>query len=340
MVELLLPIGLQASGKSTFSKGWVLEDPDARIRASWDDARLARYGSNWIWNRREEEEMKAAVKEIVIAALKAGISVVVDNTNLSATVRKGWENLARSLGAEYVEHDISTPLGVCVQRDRLRGDARVGQAVIDGTALQYGLLDWNECNCKYTSFPGEHRGCSSKKPIVIVDIDSTIADDNGRLRHITPDPRLECTGCGKRFNVGPDACPCDVTIHPTKAVQRDWGAYFAEVANDKPIPQMVNLLERLNDHLIVLISGRPVSNGATKVGILTEDWLLKHNIHFDRLFLKMRDFHQKSPDFKKGILDHLPKNRIAIVFDDDPDCCAMYREQGLYVLQPFHQGRS
>ena len=176
------------------------------------------------------------------------------------------------------------------------------------------------------------------KPIVICDIDSTLADDNGRLRHLAE----YCTQCNEPWEDAegrPLVGNCIVTGHPHIRHKKDWGSYFAAVSDDKPIPQMVNLLERLNDHLIVLISGRPVSNGATKVGILTEDWLLKHNIHFDRLFLKMRDFHQKSPDFKKGILEHLPKNRIAIVFDDDPDCCAMYRSQGLYVLQPFHRGR-
>ena len=345
MTELLLPIGLQASGKSTFSKGWVLEDPDARIRASWDDARLARYGKDWVWNRRDEEEMKTAVKGIVIAALKAGISVVVDNTNLSANVRKGWENLARSLGASYMEHDISTPIDVCVQRDRGRGDARVGQAVIDGTALQYGLLDWDGCTCARGERIHSDMACREPKPIIIVDIDSTIADDNGRLGHLDPMTRHapDCNALAEDGLVKSadlvdfsDGSRCRVC---NRRPSKDWGAYFAAVSDDTPIPQMVHLLERLSDHLIVLISGRPVSNGATKVGILTEDWLLKHNIHFDRLFLKMRDFHQRSPDFKKGILEYLPKDRVKYVFDDDPLCAEMYRREGLYVLQPFHKGR-
>ena len=108
---------------------------------------------------------------------------------------------------------------------------------------------------------------------------------------------------------------------------KNWGAYFEAVGNDVPIPPMVKLLERLSDHLIVLISGRPVSNGATPVGIITEDWLLANKIYFDKLFLKTDNFHQKSPDFKRGILEQMPKERVAYVFDDNRACVDMYRSQ-------------
>ena len=117
--------------------------------------------------------------------------------------------------------------------------------------------------------------------------------------------------------------------------RKDWASYFAAVANDTPILPMVKLLEHLNDHLIVLVSGRPVSNSTTPVGILTEDWLLKYGIKFDRMFLKTQDFHQKSPDFKRGILDYIPKDRVQYVFDDHSGCVEMYRRElpNAWVMQ-------
>lgn len=369
--ELVLPIGLPASGKTSFAKAWQNEDPDGRVRVNYDDLRLGMYGPDsgwhqpgcaaqggkstiredgcgcvWVWNRKDEEAMKASARRIVKAALQAGLSVVVDNTNLSRHVRASWQDFGRDLGAEYIERDIDTPIEECIRRDRLRarecgtchisyastdpttsckmcgsvlGGARVGQAVIDGMALRYGLLDWEEHgrNCHIR---GTCTGASTV-PICVVDIDSTIADDNKRIHHITP--ALHDDQCDRIH------CQCLLRGYMP---YKDWASYFAEVANDTPILPMVKLLERLHDHLIVLVSGRPVSNGATPVGILTEDWLLRHNIHWDRLFLKTDNFHQKSPDFKQSILEYLPKDRVAYVFDDDPACLSMYRSEGLYAL--------
>ena len=358
--ELLVLIGLPASGKSVEAVRWQNEDPDGRVRVNYDDLRLGMYGEGWVWNRKDEEAMKANARRIVTAALRARLSVVVDNTNLSRHVRAGWQDLGRDLGADYREYELDTPLDECIRRDRARGpkactcnvddaddlmpvvrgndgnlhspscpsllpSARVGQAVIDGMALRYGMLDWDACECPGQTGPeaGHRSSCPKGRPIAIVDIDSTLADDNGRLRHITPPPRCKCAVAGE--------CGCP-EYAANQQFRKDWGAYFAEVANDVPILPMVRLLERLHDHIIVRISGRPVSNGATPVGILTEDWLVKHHIPFDRLFLKTRDFHQKSPDFKQSILEYLPKDRVAYVFDDDPACLSMYRSEGLYAL--------
>ena len=308
--EMLLPIGIPASGKTQFSKAWQAEDPDGRVRVNYDEARLARYGPDWIWNRPEEEQMKAAVRSTVVDALKAGLSVVVDNVNLSRHVRSSWLALANELGAEYVEEELPTPLHICVARDRLRGDKRVGQAVIDGMALEYGLVDWWD---ERSVVRGTYYTTSPKpRPIAIVDIDGTIADDTARLRHIRQHDDL----CDKIY------CQCSTRGH-----RENWAAYFAEVSNDIPVKGLVNMLERLNDHLIVLVSGRPTSNGKTRVGLATEDWLLRHGVPFDLLFLKTRNFHQPSLDFKRTILEHLPRERVAYVFEDDERCAKMYREE-------------
>lgn len=325
--EVYLLIGLPASGKTTLAKEWVAEDPDARIWLNYDKARLAR--GMTVWNRKEEEEMKKAVREACISALRAGLSVVIDNTNLSKGARAAWAQIAIAEGAEYVEQEVDTPIAECIQRDRTR-DARVGQAVIDNMAIRYGLLDWDVCDCRYTSFPGEHRGCGSKQPICIVDLDGTIANDDHRLGHIQPSDdglqhKMDCALMGKtRAWDGTDL------LHPCRScgvkIRKDWQAYFAAVGDDLPITRVINLLERLHDHLVVIVSGRPIQDGATKVGILTEDWLLKHNIHFDRLFLKAEN-HKRAVEHKREMLDYLPKGRVAYVFDDHRECIEMYRRE-------------
>src|SRR3990167_8694484 len=213
--ELLVPIGLPASGKTTLSKAWQADDPDARIRVSWDELRVGMFGENWIFNRKEEEQMKAQARRIVFDALRAGLSVVVDNTNLSKHVRASWKAVADEHNANYIEHDVPTSLEECIHRDRRRdGAARVGQAVIDSMAMYHGYLDWDLCECY------EAPGCRHEpnmKPIAIVDIDGTIADCGERLHHIKPTEIIHKMGCTVRCDCGnkddgppvghPMACP-------------------------------------------------------------------------------------------------------------------------------------
>src|SRR3990167_6305466 len=101
--ELLILGGLPASGKSTAAKAWLAEDPDGRVRVNWDDLRVGMFGPNWIFNRREEEQMKAQSIAIVERALEAGLSVVVDNTNLSVSARNVWRALGQKHYATIIE---------------------------------------------------------------------------------------------------------------------------------------------------------------------------------------------------------------------------------------------
>lgn len=322
--ELYLLSGLPASGKSTLAKEWVAEDPDGRIRVNWDDLRLGMFGPNWVWNRHDEEQMKAQSRSIVTKAINAGLSVVVDNTNLSSRVRESWKQLGQGLGAEYVEQEVDTDLEVCIHRDRARSVGRVGQAVIDSMALQYGFLDWDYCHCAET---GGIRHCNKHRPIAIFDLDGTLADCEKRMHHIRP---LWMTGtvCPAHFPNAKGGCD-NCGYKPKK----NWGAFFAEVATDEPIPHMVELLNRLaKDHLLVMLSGRPINNGATPVGIMTEDWLIEKGIPFDRLFLKSGDTHRPGAEFKKDIIEMMPKDRISYVFDDHSGCIEMYRKELPHAL--------
>ena len=143
--EVVCLLGLPASGKSTRAVEWLMEDHDGRIVINYDTFRKQMFGEGWVWNRGDEEKMKAHAKNITIRSLQTGLSVCVDNTNLSRGVRESWKQLAHQHGADYAEEDIATPIGVCIARDRLRDKgARVGAAVIYSMALRYGLLDWDE----------------------------------------------------------------------------------------------------------------------------------------------------------------------------------------------------
>lgn len=50
MSKLIITRGLPASGKSTWAKQWVLEDPEHRVRINQDDIRLM-LGKYWVPKR-------------------------------------------------------------------------------------------------------------------------------------------------------------------------------------------------------------------------------------------------------------------------------------------------
>lgn len=52
MKKVIFVRGIQGSGKSTWAKAWALEDPENRLRISWDDIRNM-LGKYWVPNREK-----------------------------------------------------------------------------------------------------------------------------------------------------------------------------------------------------------------------------------------------------------------------------------------------
>lgn len=109
-MELVILIGLQASGKSTFAR--------------------ARFGAGHIYvskdampNARNKERRQ---RQLVETALRAGRSVVVDNTNPTMAARATLIELGRMAGVEIVGYYFAADLRACLERNREReGSARV-----------------------------------------------------------------------------------------------------------------------------------------------------------------------------------------------------------------------
>jgi predicted kinase len=316
---LLCLSGLPASGKSTYAERWLAEDPERRFRINWDDLRLQMFGSNWKWNRDGEKLMQEQSREQAAAAIVLGKSVIIDNTNLTEGARAKWQKLASDFGASYVQHEIDTPVAECVRRDRQR-EKRVGRAVIERMALFHGFIDWNELPPKWSPSKGE-------PDIVIVDIDGTLSEPGGRLRHVKgtytckPDCKAtelqrckgHCQACGAKFTPR-------------------WDLFHAEVDKDAPKPRIAKLVKCLSLHYwIIIVSGRSPEHGC---GIKTEDWLEQHlGIPYLHLFMRQSGDYKPDYEHKKEILDLLPKHRIAFCLDDRQQVVDMWRENGLTCLQ-------
>ncbi len=117
--ELIIFVGLQASGKSTYYHSHLAA---THVHVSKDLMKNAR-------NRDEKQQ------EMIEAALAQGRSVVVDNTNPTPAVRAPLIGIGRRHGARVVACYFETTVKDAVARNRLReGKARVPDVAIFVTA--------------------------------------------------------------------------------------------------------------------------------------------------------------------------------------------------------------
>ena len=128
MSKLIITRGLPASGKSTWAKQWVLEDPEHRVRINQDDIRLM-LGKYWVPSR--EKLVQHIQEEALIEALLRGYDIVIDNTNLNEKVLDNYRVLVTAYGNHSIEYKdfFDTPLSVCIESDKNR-DLQVTEKVI------------------------------------------------------------------------------------------------------------------------------------------------------------------------------------------------------------------
>lgn len=128
MSKLIICRGLPASGKSTWAKQWVLEDPEHRIRVNQDDIRLM-LGKYWVPSR--EKLVQEIQFDAILEALSRGFDIVIDNTNLNKKVLDGFDRLIKTYKNYEIEYKdfFDTPLSVCIERDKNR-DLQVTEKVI------------------------------------------------------------------------------------------------------------------------------------------------------------------------------------------------------------------
>ena len=128
MSKLIITRGLPASGKSTWAKQWVLEDPEHRVRINQDDIRLM-LGKYWVPSR--EKLVQEIQFNAIIEALNREFDVVIDNTNLNNKVLDQFNRLIKTFEDYEIEYKdfFDTPLSVCIERDKNR-DVQVSEKII------------------------------------------------------------------------------------------------------------------------------------------------------------------------------------------------------------------
>jgi phosphoglycolate phosphatase-like HAD superfamily hydrolase len=135
------------------------------------------------------------------------------------------------------------------------------------------------------------------------------------------------------FDLDGTLADCSHRLHHIQNGKKDWKAFFAACFDDKPIEHMVDLFKDLCSHhgnLMIVCSGR---SDITKAD--TDDWLTKHDLIYDYLFMREEGDHRPDDVVK---LEMLTKLRVigiepTMVFDDRNSVVNMWREAGVPCAQ-------
>jgi len=131
MSKVILTQGLPASGKSTWAKEQVKQKGYKRINR--DDLRAA---VDPDWSKEKEKYIVACRNAMIMTALSAGLSVIVDDTNLNPYVEKEIRALVGDKATIEIKSFLDVPIETCIERDAARTIGQVGEKVIREMAKQ------------------------------------------------------------------------------------------------------------------------------------------------------------------------------------------------------------
>ena len=145
MPKIILTRGIQGSGKSTWAKKWVEEDPEHRVIWNNDDFRRM---SGPYWVPKRENFIYTMMYDFLSKAMLFGYDIVVDNMNLD---QKYWDSIQslidtfnnyifiRGLEEPYTlefKDFFDVSLAECIERDSKQENS-IGEKVITETYDKY-----------------------------------------------------------------------------------------------------------------------------------------------------------------------------------------------------------
>lgn len=292
--RIILTRGIQGSGKSTWAKAWVAEDPEHRIRINNDDLRNM-FGVYWVPSR--EDVVSHAKQTIVTYVMGKQYDIVVDNMNLNPKEVQYWTNVVNyyngytKTGERYeIEFkDFFIPLEECIRRDAARPNP-IGEKVIRDTWKRYKhFIQTSEVE-KYVD---NLRLWDSGKPMcVVIDMDSTV-----------------CFNTSKRPWFGDGS---------TEAM-----------IDDVPNYGVVELI-KAQEYPVVVCTGRNKDQyNVTKEWLANQG--INPIAYYMRENGDYRKGVEVKTELMNQILD---KYNVLVVFEDCEPIVQKYRDMGLTVLQP------
>ena len=297
---ILLTRGFPGSGKTTFAKAYVAEDPNTRARINRDDIRMALFGYKQGLTRAQEQTVTSVEDALARTLIEDGYSIVVDSMHLARKYITRWYNIAAALGVKTVEvQEFKVSPEEILQRNQTRPAAdRLPQAALEDMLKRFRTL------APVIPFEKFQVGKQEEGPVV------------------TPAPPVDWS---RKRTVVFDV---DGTLMLNES-GRGWFDY-SRVLDDTPNTSVVHLAKALaNDGWeIVVVSGREDTCEAD-----TRESLRRAGVPFSDLFMRETDDHRVDSKVKYEIYDqYLRDHNVALWVDDRPSVIRMVEQLGIRVL--------
>ena len=176
-LKIKILIGIPASGKSTWTKEFLLKN-SGWIRVSRDEFRLM-LRNEYICEPKIEDLVTTLLNDAIHNALSKNLNVIIDNTNVKLSYINQFINEFKySADIDYQVFDIS--IDKAIERDKLR-TASVGEKVIKRMFSDYKIL--------MDSFDFQPVTKIRQRPVIQPDFkspleDCVIFDIDGTLAHM------------------------------------------------------------------------------------------------------------------------------------------------------------
>ncbi len=313
MLEVILTVGLPASGKSTWAKKMV--DTGRYKRVNKDDLRAMIDNSHW---SESNEKFILSVRDFIVGeSLKKGKSVIVDDTNFDNKHFLKMCEIVNLHNVDCIVREIYFPISIseAIERDSKReGKAKVGEDVIK---KMYGSYVKNQIiNERSQIFRKIKTSVLPKRVMnlpeaIICDLDGTLAIIHNRSPY--------------------DASRCEEDLINKPVADILLGAYekgkkiiFVSGREDKYREQTEKFIK---NHLVTITN--PVH--ANVIGDQEQRWT---PIEYE-LFMRKTNDGRKDYIVKREIYDEFIKDKydVQYVLDDRPSVIRMWRyDLGLTVF--------
>jgi len=295
--KIIVLQGVPASAKSTWAREFVINNKN-HVIISRDSIRES-LGEYWV---PEREPYVDELEEIQIrSALKYGLNVIIDATNLNPKTIEKWNKLAVEVDADIEFKLFEIDYKTALERDKQRiaaGKRGVGEKVLKRFFKKY----FPEKLCDYVDKRKILKPDKNLPPAIIIDIDGTCALRTGRSPY--------------------DYSKVNTDKFDPRMLQ------FLKVLNEWR-KACTN-----RRYVLLFVSGRE----STCMGA-TSDWLIKHlDTYRFNLYMRKKGDHRKDAIIKKEIYDEYIKDKynVLCVIDDRNQCVDMWREEGLLTLQCYY----
>lgn len=185
MTDITLTYGLPASGKSTWARQMVGDSAGKILRVNMDDIRsMMGFGHDSgpaPWSKELENIALDTQDKAILAAVKGGHDVIVDNTHIEQKMPKRIKRLFDGDVDFHVKDFTDVPVSVCIMQDKMRGGL-VGEDVIRKMAGRLSRGSWKltEEWMNDVTLSAPYSALESVPSALLVDIDGTLAEHVAR----------------------------------------------------------------------------------------------------------------------------------------------------------------